>query len=71
MPDHRRSANNVLATEADGTSLFQRGILYAPDYVINSGALIQWWYRQKTYDIKNKRDPERPSAIYILSSKYS
>ncbi|HJX60898.1 MAG TPA: hypothetical protein VJ462_06375, partial [Thermodesulfobacteriota bacterium] len=23
----------------------------------NSGALIQWWYRQKTYDVKNKRDP--------------
>jgi len=51
------SANNVLATEEDGIALFQRGILYAPDYVINSGALIQWWYRQKTYDIKNRRDP--------------
>jgi leucine dehydrogenase len=51
------SANNVLATEEDGMALFQRGILYAPDYVINSGALIQWWYRQKTYDVKNRRDP--------------
>jgi leucine dehydrogenase len=51
------SANNALATEGDGVALFQRGILYAPDYVINSGALIQWWYRQKTYDVKNKRDP--------------
>jgi leucine dehydrogenase len=59
------SANNVLATEGDGIALFQRGILYAPDYVINSGALIQWWYRQKTYDVKNKRDPrEAISDLY-------
>jgi leucine dehydrogenase len=59
------SANNVLATEEDGTAVFQRGILYAPDYVINSGALIQWWYRQKTYDVKNRRDPrEAISDLY-------
>ena len=51
------SANNVMATDEDGIALFQRGIICAPDYVINSGALIQWWYRQKTYDVKNKRDP--------------
>jgi len=61
------SANNVLATEADGAALFQRGILYAPDYVINSGALIQWWYRQKTYDVKNRRDPrEAISDLYSV-----
>lgn len=34
------AANNVLATEADGLELFRRGILYAPDYVINAGGLI-------------------------------
>ncbi len=34
------SANNQLATEHDGLDLFKRGILYAPDYVINSGGLI-------------------------------
>jgi LysM repeat protein len=31
-------ANNQLATEADGRRLLERGILYAPDYVINSAA---------------------------------
>ena len=34
------AANNQLATEEDGQRLFDRGILYAPDYVINSGGII-------------------------------
>lgn len=34
------SANNQLATAADGRRLFERGILYAPDYVINAGGVI-------------------------------
>ncbi len=34
------SANNVLAEEALGWRLLERGILYAPDYVVNAGALI-------------------------------
>ncbi len=33
-------ANNQLLTEADGDALTARGILYAPDYVINAGGLI-------------------------------
>jgi len=33
-------ANNQLLTEADGQALMDRGILYAPDYVINSGGLF-------------------------------
>ena len=33
-------ANNQLATEADGAALNERGILYAPDYVINAGGII-------------------------------
>ncbi|HEX8447020.1 MAG TPA: Glu/Leu/Phe/Val dehydrogenase dimerization domain-containing protein [Sphingomonas sp.] len=33
-------ANNQLATPADGTRLQARGILYAPDYVINAGGII-------------------------------
>jgi len=33
-------ANNQLATDADGQRLHQRGILYAPDYVINAGGII-------------------------------
>jgi leucine dehydrogenase len=35
-------ANNQLADETrDGGALMERGILYAPDYVINSGGMIQ------------------------------
>ena len=34
------SANNQLGEERHGDLLHQRGILYAPDYVINSGGLI-------------------------------
>ncbi|WP_432470754.1 Leu/Phe/Val dehydrogenase [Amphritea sp. HPY] len=34
------SANNQLANDAMGQELLQRGILYAPDYLINSGGLI-------------------------------
>jgi len=33
-------ANNQLATDADGQQLHERGILYAPDYVINAGGII-------------------------------
>jgi leucine dehydrogenase len=35
------SANNQLATPAHGIALKQRGILYAPDYVINAGGVIR------------------------------
>ena len=33
-------ANNQLATPEDGERLQERGILYAPDYVINAGGII-------------------------------
>ncbi|WP_431470803.1 Glu/Leu/Phe/Val family dehydrogenase [Sphingosinithalassobacter sp. LHW66-3] len=33
-------ANNQLATRVDGRRLHARGILYAPDYVINAGGII-------------------------------
>jgi leucine dehydrogenase len=34
-------ANNQLAHDEDGADLKQRGILYAPDYVINGGGIIR------------------------------
>lgn len=45
IPDIRATviggaANNQLASEQDGQRLFDRGILYAPDYVINAGGII-------------------------------
>ncbi|MDQ4088086.1 MAG: amino acid dehydrogenase, partial [Pseudomonadota bacterium] len=33
-------ANNQLASPGDGDRVHQRGILYAPDYVINAGGII-------------------------------
>ena len=33
-------ANNQLATPSDGERLRQKGVLYAPDYVINAGGII-------------------------------
>jgi leucine dehydrogenase len=47
------SANNVLAEPRHGLGLHERGILYAPDYVINAGGLInvygelQGWNRDQ------------------------
>jgi len=34
------SANNQLENQEVGTKLFEKGIIYAPDYVINAGGLI-------------------------------
>jgi leucine dehydrogenase len=33
-------ANNQLLTDQDGEELHRNGILYAPDYIINSGGII-------------------------------
>jgi leucine dehydrogenase len=35
------SANNQLASREDADRLHERGILYAPDYVVNAGGVIQ------------------------------
>ncbi len=34
------AANNQLAAQADGERLAERGVLYAPDYVVNAGGVI-------------------------------
>ena len=41
------AANNQLAEARHGTELFRRGILYAPDYVINAGGIIDV-YQERT-----------------------
>jgi leucine dehydrogenase len=48
------SANNVLASKEAGEILFSRGIAYAPDYLVNAGALIQ--------GVRFLRSGERSSA---------
>lgn len=43
-------ANNVLAEERHGDELEKKGIVYAPDYVINSGGLINVSVELEGYD---------------------
>lgn len=42
------SANNQLAEDRHGDELRRRGVLYAPDYVINAGGVIEIAYDTKT-----------------------
>ena len=50
------SANNVLAEGRHGEELAERGILYAPDYVINAGGLIKVSDELEGYDEERTRD---------------
>lgn len=57
------SANNVLASREAGVVLFSRGIAYAPDYLVNAGALIQ--------GVRFLRSGERssPEALAAIGEK--
>jgi leucine dehydrogenase len=62
-------ANNQLATGPEGQMLADRGILYAPDYVINAGGIINVLRQVDDADdaeINRRIDaiPERLSAIW-------
>lgn len=62
-------ANNQLATGPEGQMLADRGILYAPDYVINAGGIINVLRHVDNADdaeINRRIDaiPERLSAIW-------
>lgn len=46
-------ANNVLASSIHGDRLHERGVLYAPDFVINSGALM----RGAIFHLEGRRTP--------------
>lgn len=56
-------ANNQLANERVGEVLYERGILYAPDYVINAGGLISVVDEYENKSSNTKRLSERVSAI--------
>jgi leucine dehydrogenase len=43
------SANNQLATRGDALRLVERGILYAPDFVVNAGGLINVYEELRGY----------------------
>ena len=55
-------ANNQLAEARHGELLRQRGILYAPDYVINSGGIINVWSEMKSLPRESVCD--KVSGIY-------
>ena len=44
------SANNQMASPAAVRLVSERGILYAPDYVINAGGLMNVWVELQVYD---------------------
>ncbi len=56
-------ANNQLAEDGDAELMTQRGILYAPDYVVNAGGVINVFY-----ELDREYDPEpafeKTSHIY-------
>ena len=56
------SANNVLLEPRHGEALAKRGILYAPDYVINAGGLINVADELEGYN--EKRATKRVMRIY-------
>jgi leucine dehydrogenase len=74
------SANNQLGDDEAGRILHERGILYAPDYVINAGGLIKvsldvlgmrhgFALDQNAVKEKVIRIEERTSDIFSLSAK--
>jgi leucine dehydrogenase len=44
------AANNQLAERRHGLELQERGILYAPDYVINAGGIIDVYFEETGFD---------------------
>jgi leucine dehydrogenase len=65
------AANNQLASSHDGERLAERGILYAPDYVINAGGVIsvaREYLGDSTEDQVRRevcRIPERLQQIFV------
>lgn len=66
-------ANNQLATPADGDLLHERGIVFAPDYVINAGGIInvslQYLSEGDAADVEARvgQIPERLMQIWAQS----
>lgn len=53
------SANNQLECHAHGEVLAEKKILYAPDYVVNAGGLIDVYYEGPNYDVEVVRSHVR------------
>jgi leucine dehydrogenase len=69
------AANNQLASEEDGNRLFDRNILYAPDYVINGGGItsvsLEYMRNKTEADVRAQIAliPERLADIFAASDK--
>jgi len=64
------AANNQLASDADGARLAERQILYAPDYVVNAGGIVNVAHEHVGNSTEDKvradisRIPERLKTIF-------
>ncbi len=56
------SANNQLLADRHGIMLKEKGILYAPDYIVNAGGLIQ--VADELYGINHERVLAKTKQIY-------
>ncbi|MEM4326335.1 MAG: Glu/Leu/Phe/Val dehydrogenase [Candidatus Pacearchaeota archaeon] len=59
--------NQLLEEERDGNSLMQKGILYAPDFVINAGGLMNVYTELEGYS--KERAIEKVETIYTNLEK--
>lgn len=58
------SANNQLVDDRHGDVLRQRGILYAPDYIVNAGGLLSGLDSLRPGGFDRQRALERVARIY-------
>ncbi|HEU5138805.1 MAG TPA: Glu/Leu/Phe/Val dehydrogenase dimerization domain-containing protein [Bacillales bacterium] len=58
------SANNQLLEDVHGERLREKGILYAPDYIVNSGGLIQVADELHPHGPSKERVLKKTTAIY-------
>jgi leucine dehydrogenase len=56
------AANNQLREEEDGPLLHRQQVLYAPDFVINAGGIINIANEHPTYDVERARSQTRRIA---------
>ena len=69
-------ANNQLATAVDGQRIHDRGIVYAPDYVINAGGIINvsvefnpGGYDEKVSLTKIERIPQALKELWTIAKE--
>lgn len=61
------AANNQLAEDAHGSALEEKGVLYAPDYVINAGGLINVYGEIAGYGLRRAKGKAEEIYDTLLS----